>query len=96
VIRSETKRGPSRIRTGDGGFAIRCPDSATLKPTNLLEQNDSAKVPTVVPSFSEFPPTSYLPPELVMIVNAWPGLSPIVKAGILAMINAVASGQEAE
>jgi hypothetical protein len=47
----------------------------------------------VVPSLSESPPAFHLPPELVKIVNAWPGLPQVVKAGILAMIEAAAEAQ---
>ena len=49
----------------------------------------------MVPSFSESPSALALPPDLSKIVNAWPGLPPVVKAGILAMIEAASGFQAA-
>jgi hypothetical protein len=42
----------------------------------------------MVPSLSDDPPALSLPPELAKIVDAWPSLPRVVKAGILAMIEA--------
>jgi hypothetical protein len=70
--------------------------SPNNKTLNQLRQIEKGEVPTVVPSSSEFPFARHIPSELAKVVIAWPGLPPIVKAGILAMINASASGQEAE
>ena len=86
-------RGPSRIRTGDGGFAIRCHDAATIDEPNSLGQPATSEVPTVVPSFSEPPSALHLSPELKKLVEAWPNLPQVVKAGILAMIDAAAGSR---
>jgi hypothetical protein len=47
----------------------------------------------VVPSLLESPSERHIPPDLIKIVNAWPSLPAVVKAGVLAMVEAVAEGQ---
>jgi hypothetical protein len=46
----------------------------------------------VVPTFSKSPSERHFSPELRKIIDAWSDLPPIVKAGILAMVNAAVSG----
>jgi hypothetical protein len=58
-----------------------------------LGQIDAGEVPTVVPSLLESPFVRDFPPDLIKIVNAWPSLPMVVKAGVLAMVEAVAEGQ---
>src|SRR5262245_4637728 len=81
-------RGPSRIRTGDGGFAIRCHQSTTKYKTNELGQSTVREVPALVPSPSDVTSHTNLSPELTRIIHAWPILPAVVRAGILAMIEA--------
>ena len=47
-------------------------------------------VPSVVPAYSNATSSDNLSPELTKVLVAWPGLPPVVKAGILAMIDAAA------
>jgi hypothetical protein len=46
-------------------------------------------VPTSLPGFSN----THLTPELTKIIDAWPLLPPVAKAGILAMIEATKGAQ---
>jgi hypothetical protein len=50
-------------------------------------------VPSVVPPNSNAPISVHLPPELAKVVSAWPDLPAVVKAGILAMIEAAGESQ---
>jgi hypothetical protein len=50
-------------------------------------------VPTVVPTSSRGFSNVHLTPELTKIIDAWPSLPPVAKAGILAMIEAAKGTQ---
>src|SRR5262249_27514625 len=65
------RRGPSRIRTGDGGFAIRCLDFPTLVVPNELGQPNNIEVPTVVPTSLRGYSQLHLSPELAKIIAVW-------------------------
>ena len=88
------KKGPSRIRTGDGGFAIRCQDSPTSDTINELGQTPNAEVPVVVPRSSEDAPHAQFPPDLTLVVAAWDRLPEAIKAGILALIQAAGGSND--
>jgi len=81
-------RGPSRIRTGDGGFAIRCLDSTSIDSANQLGQEPQAEVPARVPSPSQPVFALQSSPELARIATAWQSLPEAIKAGVLALIQA--------
>ncbi len=81
-ICQEIQRGPSRIRTGDGGFAIRNPDPASVDPSSELGQIDGAEVPVVVPC----PPERQFPADLATVVAAWERLPVSIKTAILALV----------
>jgi hypothetical protein len=57
-------------------------------PSNELGQPNIVEVPTVVPTFSRRLSNAHLTPELAKIIDAWPSLPPVAKAGVLAMIDA--------
>ncbi len=77
-------RGPSRIRTGDSGFAIRSPDPTSIDTSNELRQDHEAEVPIGVPSS----PEPQFPPDLARVVAAWDRLPEAIKAGVLALVQA--------
>ncbi|HMF15671.1 MAG TPA: hypothetical protein VKE98_00620 [Gemmataceae bacterium] len=83
-------KGPSRIRTGDGGFAIRCQRATTLSSSSSLGRRPVTEVPTMVPeeTIQEFPP------DLAQIVAAWINLPDVIKAGIRALVRAAADVKE--
>ncbi len=70
-------------------------DSPKDQPTQEIRGRAQSEVPTVVPSRPNALSPSHLAPELNKIVDAWSSLPPIVKAGILAMIEAAKGGQKA-
>ncbi len=76
------ERGPSRIRTGDGGFAIRNPDPASVDTSSQLGQHAEAEVPVVVPSS----PERQIPPDLATVIAAWERLPDAIKAAVLALV----------
>ncbi len=81
-------RGPSRIRTGDGGFAIRCPDSVTSEEINQLGKAPSAEVPTVVPSPGGIISDPLFPPDLAGVVDEWDRLPEAIRAAVLTLVQA--------
>jgi hypothetical protein len=83
------KKGPSRIRTGDGGFAIRSHDSTTIDQLNELGQQPAGGVPTVVPTGSESHFTSLIgDPDFAQLAAAWSTLSAGIRTGILGIVKA--------
>ena len=62
-------------------------------PPNELGQTDIVEVPTVVPTFSRGLSHVHLTPELAEIIDAWPSLPSVAKAGVLAMIEAAKGAQ---
>src|SRR5262249_53360257 len=89
----EAGRGPSQIRTGDGGFAIRDATFPTLDTPSQLRQSGAAEVPPVVPTTLHCTCINSHSPEITKIANAYPDLPAVVKAGILAMIGAAEGAQ---
>jgi hypothetical protein len=67
---------------------------ATVNTTKDLGQSEESQVPTVVPSLSGARPSSDLSPDLTRVVGAWPSLPAVIKAGILALVQA-AGGPDA-
>lgn len=88
-------RGPSRIRTGDSGFAIRHPHSARAEEVSTSGDVDSgfalpfAQVGESASHGSETPP---LEPDLVRILSAWATLPAHIKSAVLALIAVVDVG----
>jgi hypothetical protein len=56
-----------------------------------LRNHAPVEVPTLVPSKSHSRSSARLSPEISQIIDAWPSLPPVAKAGILAMIEAADS-----
>jgi hypothetical protein len=50
-------------------------------------------VPTVVPTSLHDFSNAHLTPELTKIIDAWPSLPTVAKAGVLAMIEAAKANQ---
>jgi len=72
------ERGPSRIRTGDGGFAIRLHNSE-----NAANQGVSEEAAAVVALRVAQLPAD---PDLASVVEAWPELPEHIRAAVLALI----------
>jgi hypothetical protein len=56
---------------------------------NELGQPNITEVPTVVPTSSP----GVLTPDLAKVIEAWPTMPAVAKAGVLAMIHAAKGGQ---
>ena len=85
-------RGAGRIRTGDGGFAIRCPSPENAGKTPLSE-NAGADAGAVETKNAHDEAGLQAPQQptiddVIATVEACPALPEAIKAGILAMINA--------
>jgi len=75
-------RGPSRIRTGDGGFAIHCCESTSddLASTSV---NPPLRLARALHHLAENDPLA--DPELARVVAAWPTLPASIRAAMLAL-----------
>jgi hypothetical protein len=82
------REGPSRIRTGDGGFAIRCRNFPSLGKPNQLGRDPSGEVPTEVPSPNAVRAAHQIPADLASVASAWDHLPEPIKAEILALVRA--------
>lgn len=71
-------RGPSRIRTGDGGFAIQQPTNVTTLQDNTLRNSDNSLVL----------PLSSLPDDLIRIVENWGKLPLHIRVAINSLVQA--------
>ncbi len=85
VLARLAERGPSRIRTGDGGFAIRCHLDASAE---LADTSDDAGKPLALQLAQDSEKTPSVDHDLTRVVDAWPSLPGNLKAAILAMIGA--------
>jgi hypothetical protein len=72
------KKGPSRIRTGDGGFAIRNRDDTSGADVTTSGDGPSPVALPVAPT----------DPELARIVAAWPDLPDAIRRAMLALVGA--------
>jgi hypothetical protein len=63
------------------------------RPSLKLRNHDPARVPTLVPRKSTRSCASFTP-ELAQIIDSWPSLPPVAKAGVLAIINAARNFKE--
>jgi hypothetical protein len=58
-----------------------------------LRDNQSGKVPVLVPSSQDGVSSAQLPPELARVVAAWDQLPEAIRTGILALVDAVCKTQ---
>jgi hypothetical protein len=80
------ERGPSRIRTGDGGFAIRC----HVSPCDEIPSTSTGDMVLFAPGLRENQKPKTNSPDVQRILDAWPTLPEALRASILAMIEAAA------
>ena len=78
------EKGPSRIRTGDSGFAIRCPVSPS---DDALKISDDT-LTLFSPGLREQNPTR-LDSHLERLVDAWPTLSDADKDAFRAVVRGI-------
>jgi hypothetical protein len=64
------------------------PDPSKDPSYQEIREDQFAEVPVVVPTSSEVVSGLLLPPDLARVVAAWNVLPEVIKAGVLAMINA--------
>jgi hypothetical protein len=74
------EKGPSRIRTGDGGFAIRNYEGENTANQGISEAPPADVAPGVAPNS---PPD----PNLARVVEAWPDLPDAIRGAVLALID---------